>query len=65
MIAATASIYCSRNNDSPSAALNDRPLRLTSNHSGRGYEPVIAVGRTLSRVTVSMFGIPRTFSPSP
>src|SRR3954454_350840 len=44
MTAATASRYCSRNKDSPSAALNDRPLKLMSNQSGRGYDPVIAVG---------------------
>ena len=36
MIAATASRYCSRNSESPSAALNDRPSRLLSNHKGRG-----------------------------
>ena len=28
--------YCSRNSESPSADLNDRPARLRSNHSGRG-----------------------------
>jgi hypothetical protein len=33
--------------------LNDRPERLRSNQSGRGYEPVIVVGKIMSRVTVS------------
>src|SRR6266700_2531580 len=59
MIAATASRYCSRNNESPSAALNDRPPRLASYHKGRGYDPVIAVGRTMSRVDFSMGVLPR------
>src|SRR3984957_4829727 len=54
MTAATASRYCSRNSDSPSADLNDRPSRLRSNHSGRGYDPVIAVGSIMFCVTVSM-----------
>jgi len=31
------------NSESPSADLNDRPCRFTSYHSGRGYDPVIAV----------------------
>src|SRR5277367_2621248 len=54
MIAATASRYCSRNSESPSADLNDRPPRLASYHKGRGYEPVIAVGITMSRVVFSI-----------
>src|ERR1700750_1616078 len=54
MTAATASRYCSRNSDSPSADLNDRPSRLRSNHSGRGYDPVIAVGSIRFCVTDSM-----------
>src|SRR5205823_1403490 len=54
MIAATASRYCSRNSESPKAALNERPSRLRSNHSGRGYDPVIAVGNTMSRVVFSI-----------
>src|SRR2546421_6007757 len=54
MTAATASRYCSRNSDSPSADLNDLPLRFMSNHSGRGYDPVIAVGSIMSCVTVSI-----------
>src|SRR4051812_13721372 len=57
MIAATESRYCSRNSDSPRADLNDRPFRFMSNHSGRGYDPVIAVGSIMSRVTVSI-GLP-------
>jgi hypothetical protein len=44
MIAATASRYGSRNSDSPNADLNDRPFKVRSNHGGRGYEPVLAVG---------------------
>jgi hypothetical protein len=51
MTAATASRYCSRNIESPTAALNDWPRRFTSYHSGRGYDPVIAVVRGRSRVT--------------
>src|SRR5262249_36110826 len=51
---ATASRYCSRNSESPSAALNDRPRRLSVNQSGRGYEPGIAGGSTRSRGTVSI-----------
>src|SRR5690349_21177968 len=54
MIAATASRYCSRNSESPSIVLNERPCRLESYHNGRGYDPVIAVGRIMSRVVVSM-----------
>src|SRR5258706_10255223 len=54
MMQATASVYCSRNMVSPIAALNERPLRLRSNHSGRGYDPVIAVGSTRSRVVLSI-----------
>src|ERR1700760_460337 len=54
MIAATASRYCSRNSDSPSADLKERPSRLRSNHSGRGYEPVIAVGSIMFWVTESI-----------
>ena len=34
--------------------LNERPPRLASNHNGRGYDPVIAVGRIMSRVVVSI-----------
>src|ERR1700760_2211938 len=56
MIAATASRYCSRNSDSPSADLNERPSRLRSNHSGRGYDPVIAVGNIMFCVTLSIPG---------
>src|SRR5688500_5903656 len=56
MTAATASRYCSRNIDSPIAVLNDRPFRLWSNQSGRGYDPVMAVGSFRSRVTVSICG---------
>ena len=46
--------------------LNERPSRLASNHSGRGYDPVIAVGRTMSRVVVSIarsrsVSLPRLF----
>src|SRR5215468_4282890 len=51
MIAATASWYCSRNIESPSAALNDLPDRFWSYQSGRGYDPVMAVGSIMSRVT--------------
>src|SRR5262249_1785122 len=54
MTAATASRYCSRNIESPIAALNERPSRFWSYHSGRGYDPVIAVGMTMSRVVLSM-----------
>src|SRR5258706_4623337 len=54
MMQATASVYCSRNMVSPIAALNERPFRLRSNHSGRGYDPVIAVGSTRSRVVLSI-----------
>src|SRR2546428_7549022 len=54
MTHATASRYCSRNIESPSAALKERPSRLSSNHSGRGYDPVIAVGSIRSRVTLSI-----------
>src|SRR6266851_1299901 len=54
MTQATASRYCSRNIESPSAALKDLPPRLSSNHSGRGYDPVIAVGSIRSRVTLSI-----------
>src|SRR5262245_1063590 len=54
MTAATASWYCSRNMESPSAALNERPDRFWSYQSGRGYEPVMAVGSIMSCVTRSM-----------
>src|SRR5215831_12495027 len=54
MIAATASRYCSRNSESPSAALNDRPPRLASYHNGRGYDPVMAVGSTMPRVVFNI-----------
>src|SRR5499425_2726444 len=54
MMLATASRYCSRNSESPSMDLNDRPLRFASYHSGRGYEPVMAVGSIMSRVTRSI-----------
>src|SRR3982751_5181633 len=64
MTAATASMYCSRNKDSPSAALNDRPLKLMSNQSGRGYEPVIAVGRIKSLVVFSIDGAPTSICRS-
>src|SRR5881296_3275167 len=50
---ATASRYCSRKIESPSADLNDRPCRLSVNQSGRGYDPVIAVASGRSRVTLS------------
>ncbi len=36
------------------AALNERPSRLASYHNGRGYDPVIAVGSTMSRVVFSI-----------
>src|SRR5204863_11177 len=58
MIAATASRYCSRNSESPIIVLNERPLRFASYHKGRGYEPVIAVGNTMSRVVVSIVDLP-------
>src|SRR5947209_16518837 len=58
MIAATASRYCSRNSESPIIVLNERPLRFASYHNGRGYEPVIAVGNTMSRVVVSIAELP-------
>src|SRR2546428_5613940 len=51
---ATASRYCSRKIDSPIADLNERPCRLSVNQSGRGYEPVMAVGSIRSRVTLSI-----------
>src|SRR6266446_729238 len=51
---ATASRYCSRKIESPSADLNDRPRRLSLNQRGRGYDPVIAVGRMRSCVTLSI-----------
>ena len=54
MIAATASRYCSRNSESPIIVLNERPFRFASYHKGRGYDPVIAVGNTMSRVVVSI-----------
>src|SRR5206468_4134821 len=54
MTHATASKYCSRKIESPSADLNDCPRRLSVNQSGRGYDPVIAVGSFRSRVTLSM-----------
>src|SRR4029434_6673896 len=56
---ATASRYCSRKIESPSADLNDRPRRLSSNQSGRGYDPVMAVGSIRSRVTLSIAVSPR------
>src|SRR5262249_12257447 len=52
--AATASRYCSRNRESPSASLNPRPRSSSVNQCGRGYDPVIVVGRTRSRVAFSM-----------
>src|SRR5262245_47495607 len=51
---ATASRYCSRKIESPSADLNDRPRRLSVNQRGRGYEPVMAVGSIRFRVTFSI-----------
>ena len=38
--------------------MNDRPPRLASYHNGRGYDPVIAVGKTISRVVFSIVGCP-------
>src|SRR4029453_8598841 len=60
---ATASRYCSRKIESPSADLNERPRRLSLNQSGRGYDPVMAVGSIRSRVTFSI-GSPSTAPPS-
>src|SRR5262249_32499404 len=54
MIQATASRYCSRKMVSPSAALKDRPWRLSVNQIGRGYDPVIAVGMMRLLVTLSI-----------
>src|SRR5436309_95314 len=54
MTHATASRYCSRKSESPSADLNERPRRLSLNQSGRGYDPVMAVGSIRSRVTLSI-----------
>src|SRR2546427_2155523 len=54
MTHATASRYCSRKSESPSADLNERPRRLSLNQSGRGYAPVMAVGSIRSRVTLSI-----------
>src|SRR5439155_9295909 len=54
MTHATASRYCSRKSESPSADLNDRPRRLSLNQSGRGYDPVMAVGSIISCVTLSV-----------
>src|SRR5262249_47547606 len=51
---ATASRYCSRKIESPSADLNDRPRRLSVNQRGRGYEPVMAVGNIRFWVTFSI-----------
>src|SRR2546426_1053514 len=51
---ATASRYCSRKTESPSASLKARPRSPSVNHWGRGYEPVIVVGRILSRVATSI-----------
>src|ERR1051325_3559024 len=59
MMAATASRYCSRKSESPSIVLNERPCRLESYHKGRGYDPVIAVGRIMSFVVVSIVGSDR------
>src|SRR5438445_3884043 len=61
MTHATASRYCSRKIESPSADLNDRPRRLSLNQSGRGYDPVMAVGSIRSRVTFSIAISPRVF----
>src|SRR5499426_4446444 len=65
MIAATASWYCSRNIESPSAALNERPDRFWSYQRGRGYEPVMAVGSIMSRVTRSMLSSVDDFDEGP
>src|SRR3954447_13646529 len=65
MMLATASRYCSRNRLSPSADLNARPSRLRSNQSGRGYEPVMVVGKIMSRVTVSTAGLQLMSGGSP
>src|SRR2546427_12079415 len=54
MTHATASRYCSRKSESPSADLNDRPRRLSLNQSGGGYDPVMAVGSIRSCVTLSI-----------
>src|SRR5436309_1479796 len=51
---ATAARYCSRKTESPSASLKARPRSPSVNHWGRGYEPVIVVGRILSRVATSI-----------
>src|SRR5262249_18655999 len=51
---ATASRYCSRKRESPSASLKPRPRSSSVNQCGRGYDPVIVVGRTRSRVAFSM-----------
>src|SRR5262249_16345381 len=51
---ASASRYCSRKIEPPSADLNERPRRLSVNQRGRGYEPVMAVGSIMFRVTFSI-----------
>src|SRR4029450_12924750 len=51
---ATASRYCSRKIESPSADLNERPCKLSVNPRGRGYDPVMAVGNIRSWVTLSI-----------
>ena len=55
----TASMYCSRKRESPSASLNGRPRRTSVNHDGRGQEPVTVVGRVRSRVALSIRGSSR------
>src|SRR5215469_9868233 len=37
---------------------NGRPSRLTSNHDGRGHDPVTVVGSSRSRVAVSILPTP-------
>ena len=39
------------------AVSSGRPHMLTSNQRGRGHEPVVVQGRTVSAVTVNMPGI--------
>src|SRR2546426_12777182 len=68
----TASRYCSRKRESPSASLKGRPRRTSVNHDGRGQEPVTVVGNVRSRVALSMGqllgtrrGAPPPFRTSP
>ena len=57
MTVASTSWNFSRKRTSIMQVSSGRPHMLTSNQCGRGHEPVVVQGRTVSAVTVNMPGI--------